>query len=86
MCRIINAAALGLTLALGCAPAQADELRQRLCEQYRERLKSYQLDGVWRYDPATGRREKMDVREARKVIEDTRESVKIFCNEQGVVR
>lgn len=86
MCRTLTVTALGMTLALGSASAGADELRQRLCEQYRERLKSFQLDGVWRYNPATGRREKMDVREARKVIEDTRESVKIFCNEQGVVR
>ncbi|PTU73760.1 hypothetical protein [Pseudomonas mangrovi] len=86
MRKTTTAAVLGLLLALGCAPAQADELRQRLCELYRERLKSYQLDGVWRQDPATGRREKMDAREARAVIEDARESVKIFCNEQGVVR
>jgi hypothetical protein len=86
MRRTTTAAVLGLLLALGCAPAQADELRQRLCELYRERLKSYQLDGVWRQDPATGRREKMELREARKVIEDTREKVKTLCNEQGVVR
>ena len=86
MRKTTTAAVLGLLLALGCAPAQADELRQRLCELYRERLKSYQLDGVWRQDPATGRREKMDAREARAVIEDARQSVKIFCNEQGVVR
>jgi len=77
---------LALSLALWHVPAPADELRQRLCEHYRERLKDQQLNGVRVQDPVTGRREKLDARRARKVIEETRAAMKLFCNEQGVVR
>lgn len=80
------AGALVTLLGLSVLPARADDLSQRLCALYKEQLKSYQLEGVHAYNPATGRREKLDAREARKVIEAARENMKFFCNEQGVVR
>lgn len=84
---MIQRTALVLLLGLCCAlPAQSDEDSARACEMYKERLKKYQREGVMGYNLLTGRTEKMDARQAREVIEDTRENVKIFCNDMGVVR
>ena len=80
---------LSLALLLGlCSvlPAQADDSDKRACEMYKERLKKYQREGVMGYNLLTGRTEKMDARQAREVIEDTRENINIFCNASGVVR
>jgi len=81
--RIILALLLGLS---SIPPAQADDSDKRICEMYKERLKKYQREGVMGYNVLTGRTEKMDARQAREVIEDARENVKIFCDEMGVVR
>lgn len=84
---MIQRTALALMLGLcGALPALADESSARACEMYKERLKKYQREGVMGYNLLTGRSEKMDPRQAREVIEDTRENIQIFCNEMGVVR
>lgn len=76
-----------LLLGLFCVTSvQADDADQRLCQMYKERLKKYEREGMMGYNLVTGRAEKMDSRQAREVIADTRENVKIFCNEMGVVR
>lgn len=75
-----------LLLGSGSLQAAPSDLGQRLCQAYKERLKRYQLEGVKSYDLLTGKTRKLDAREARTIIEETREYMKIFCDEQGVVR
>ena len=84
---LIRRFSLALLLGLcSVLPVQANDSDKRACEMYKERLKKYQREGVMGYNVLTGRTEKMDARQAREVIEDTRENVRILCNEMGVVR
>lgn len=81
--RILPCLLMGL---LSVSHAQATESDERLCKMYRERLQKYQKEGVMGINVITGRTQKMDARQAREVMEQTRENIRIFCNPSGVVR
>ena len=60
------------------ATVSADD--KAMCERYKERLKQYEREGVQGINPATGKVEKMEASQAREVIQDTKENIKLFCN------
>ncbi len=71
-----------MVLAVLAPVAQAQdshEERKEACKEYRERLKKYQREGVLGINPLTGEVRKMDKEQAREVIEDTKENIKLFC-------
>lgn len=59
--------------------AQAEDADRQLCQKYRERLQSFERDGVMAYDPRSGNIQRMSADQARIVIERTRERVEQLC-------
>lgn len=73
-----------VALALVCSLplpglAQAEDADRQLCQKYRERLQSFERDGVMAYDPRSGNLQRMSADQARIVIERTRERVEQLC-------
>ncbi len=50
-----------------------------LCTKYKNRLKKYLSEGVMGINPATGKLEKIEGKQAEDVINDTKENVEILC-------
>jgi len=70
---------LALCAAALLPQAQADETDRQLCQKYRERLQSFEQNGVMAYDPRSGSLQRMSADQARIVIEKTRERVAQLC-------
>lgn len=81
----MNMRIVGLLLALVCSlpvagAAEAEDADRQLCEKYRERLQSFERDGVMAYDPRSGNLQRMSADQARIVIERTRQRVQQLCH------
>ncbi len=60
--------------------AKAQAIRdQKMCEKYKERYKRYRDQGVMGYNIATGEKKIMHGDSARRVIQNTKETMELFC-------
>ena len=77
----MNRISKGLLLLglLGLSLAAAAEPDARLCQQYRERLASFERDGVMTYDARTGQVRRLPDEQARLVIQQTRRRMQQAC-------
>lgn len=66
-------------IAAGAPALAMDEADRQLCEKYRERLESFERNGVMAYNARTGNLERMTEEQAQVVIRQTRERIAQLC-------
>lgn len=55
------------------------EENKRICERYKKRLDKYKREGVMGYNTLTGKTQKMTGQAKQEVIQNTQDTVDIFC-------
>jgi len=58
----------------------AENNNNDMCSTYKKRLQIYQKDGIFKSNPKTGKIEKADDKETRKIIQNLKEIITIFCS------